>query len=262
MEFKTIKIFINSHLATIVLNRPEVHNALNEEMIVELTQALELLRNHTFRILILKGEGKSFCSGADIQYMKHLGEQSYLKNVEEAKKLADLLYALYFFPKPTISIGKGNIMGGGIGLVACCDFSFCTRETFFSFSEARLGILPAVISPYIIRRIGLSKTKELFLSAKKFQSIEAQKIGLITKSVKQERIDLEVNHLVSEILKNAPNALKNIKLLLEENLKNSDLLYLKDYTSHLLAQIRSSEEAKEGFLAFLEKRKPNWYKDI
>lgn len=262
MDFKTIKMYRESNIVTILLNRPEIHNALNQQMISELSQVLNMLKQEHFRVLLFKGEGKSFCSGADIEYMKQLAEQNYQENVEDAKRLADLLYTLYFFPKPTIAIGKGNIFGGGIGLLACCDFSFCTKETVFSFSEARLGILPAVISPFVVRRIGISKTKELFLSAKRFNAIEAQRMGLITKLVLEKQLDVEVRNLISEILKNGPNALQNIKYLLEENIRNFDLLKLKDYTSRVLAEVRTSEEAKEGLLAFLEKRKPSWCKEI
>lgn len=260
MNYKTIKIEKNLNFVNLILNRPEVHNALNEELISEFLNALEKLKEEDFRVLILRGEGKSFCSGGDISYLKKVSDMDYQTNLEEAKKLADLMYSLYFFPKPTIAIGQGNIFGGGIGLISCCDFSFCDQSSVFSFSEVKLGIIPAVISPYVIRKIGISKSKELFLSGRRFFSNEAEKIGLITKSVEKEKIEEEVNNLISELLKNSPNAMKNIKILVEENIY-SDLKLLKIKTSEFFAKIRSEQDAKEGFKAFLEKRKPNWYRE-
>lgn len=260
MNYKTIKIEKKINIVELILNRPKVHNALNDELISEFLDALVKLKEEDFRVLILRGEGKSFCSGGDINYLKKTSEMDYQSNLEEAKKLADLMYSLYLFPKPTIAIGQGNIFGGGIGLIACCDFSFCDQNSVFSFSEVKLGIIPSVISPYVIRKIGMSKAKELFLSGRRFFSKEAEEIGLITKSVQKEKIEEEVNNLISELLKNSPNAMKYIKILIEENI-HSDLELLKMKTSEFFAKIRSEQEAKEGFKAFLEKRKPNWYRE-
>ncbi len=257
MKFNHIELQQEKNIITIVLNRPEVHNALNESMIKELNVAIEELWNKDFRILILKGNGKSFCAGADLNYMKNIAQYNFEENVEDAKNLANLLYKIYNFPKPTIAIGHGNIIGGGIGLISCCDFSFCENTTLFVFSEVKLGLIPAVISPYIIRKIGIQKTRELFLTGEKFNAEFAEKIGLITRSVKKEEMDSIIYRYLELLISNAPSALKEIKELIEINL-NHNLEELKNITSEIIAKIRSSKEAQEGMASFLEKRKPKW----
>lgn len=260
MEFHTIFINKQNEVCTITLNRPDVHNALNELMIEELNFALTSLKNQDFKILLLKGNGKSFCSGADLNYMKNMKKFTLEENQKDAFKLAQLMYNLYKFPKITIAIGHGSIMGGGIGLIACCDFSICESDTKFAFSEIRLGLIPAVISPYIIRKMGIAKTKELFLSGSTFTSWEAEKWGLITKSVSREEISSSLNQMISKLLECAPNAIKEIKELIEINLLyNLEDLQIK--TSEIIANIRISPEAQEGIQAFFEKRKPYWYKE-
>ncbi|GIX40300.1 MAG: methylglutaconyl-CoA hydratase [Leptospiraceae bacterium] len=243
---------------TIILNRPNVHNALNEEMILELNTILEELKKEDFKILIIRGEGKSFCSGADLNYMKKMKHYTLEENKNDALQLAELMYNIYTFPKPTISIGHGSIMGGGIGLIACTDFSLCEKESKFAFSEVLLGLIPAVISPYIIRKMGFSKTKELFLTGRIFNSEEAEKWGLITKSLDKMEMDNYLHHLIKQLLKSSPNAIKEIKHLMEINLKY-DLENLKHITSEIIAKLRITEEAQEGISAFFEKRKPQWY---
>lgn len=261
MNYKTIKLKKDDLIFTITLNKPQVHNALDEMMITELNEVLDFLYNEDFRILILEGEGKSFCSGADLNYMKKMKNFSFEENKTDALNLANLFYKLYFFPKPTIAIGKGFIMGGGIGLIACCDFSICEKNTKFSFSEIRLGLIPSIISPYILRKLGFSRTKELFLTGKIFSSEEAENWGLITKSCEEENITTYKNLLINQLLQCPPQAYLEIKKLLEINLIY-DLGKLKDITSKIIAEIRIKEEAQEGINAFFEKRKPNWYKEI
>ncbi len=260
MDFETILLNKEKEIYTITLNRPDVHNAINELMIEELNSVLTSLKNEDFRILILKGNGKSFCSGADLNYMKNMKNFTHEENQKDAFNLAQLMYNLYKFPKITIAIGHGSIMGGGIGLIACCDFSICESNTKFAFSEIRLGLIPAVISPYILRKIGISKTKELFLTGSIFSSNEAEKWGLITKSVSKEEILSSLNQMISKLLECAPNAIKEIKELIEINLThNLDELRIK--TPEIIANIRISSEAQEGIQAFFEKRKPYWYKE-
>jgi methylglutaconyl-CoA hydratase len=260
MEFQTILINKHDDVCTITLNRPDVHNALNELMIEELNLALTSLKNEDFRILLLKGNGKSFCSGADLNYMKNMKNFTLEENQKDAFNLAQLMYNLYKFPKITIAIGHGAIMGGGIGLIACCDFSICESETRFSFSEIRLGLIPAVISPYIIRKIGISKAKELFLTGSIFSSYEAEKWGLITKSISQQEIQKFSKEMIQQLLSCPPNTIKEIKELIEINL-TYNLEELKIKTSEIIANIRISKEAQEGIQAFFEKRKPYWYKE-
>ncbi len=257
MNNKTIEIKKESYVYTISLNRPEVHNALNEEMILEFLQILKEIKEEPFRLLIINGKGKSFCSGADLNYMKNMKNYSFEENKNDANNLANLMYELYHFPKTTLCIGHGAIMGGGIGILACCDFSFCDESTIFSFSEVNLGLIPAVISPYIIRKIGISRTKELFLLGNRFDSSFAEQIGLITKFIKKEEQEEYLKNFVETLLKKPPNAIKEIKTLMELNLKYN-LEELKLMTSELIAKIRISEEAQEGISAFLEKRKPKW----
>lgn len=257
MDYKTLELQKESTVYTIIFNRPEVHNALNEEMILEMLLLLRNIQKESFRILILKGKGKSFCSGADLNYMKKMKQYSLDENKKDALNLANLMYELYHFPKITICIGHGAIFGGGIGILACCDFSFCEESTQFSFSEVKLGLIPAVISPYIIRKIGFSKAKELFLSGSIFDSSYAEKIGLISKSLKKEEMDEYLKTFLKEMLKKPPQAIKEIKSLIELNTKH-DLERLKEITSEYIANIRVSEEAQEGISAFLEKRTPKW----
>ncbi len=252
-----IELKQESHVYTIILNRPDVHNALSDKMIQEFLLVLKKIKEDPFRLLVIKGNGKSFCSGADLNYMKNMKDFSFEENKNDANILADLMYELYHFPKSTLCIGHGAIMGGGIGILACCDFSICDESAKFSFSEVHLGLIPAVISPYIIRKIGISKTKELFLSGIKFDSSYAEQIGLITKFIKKDEQDVYLKNFIKEMIQKPPEAIKAIKQLIELNLK-FDLEELKLITSELIAKIRISEEAQEGISAFLEKRKPKW----
>ena len=246
-------------IATIMLDRPEVHNAFNAGMIAELTYVMNQFSDdeHT-DVLILRGNGKSFSSGADLNYMK---EQSYMtekENQEDALKLAGLFHSVYACRKVVISLVHGHVAGGANGLVAASDFAIASDSAIFRFSEVRLGLVPASISPYVIERVGLAKAKEMMLSGKAYSAEEALKSGLINQSCRAEFLDEVLDLTTREILKGSPSALRNTKQMINSMRSMMTSNDWTTYTSRILAGARSSDEGREGISAFLEKRRPFW----
>lgn len=258
-NYKTIILETESGIATIKLNRPDIRNAFNEVMISELTDAFQVAgKMDDIRVIILKGEGKSFCAGADLNWMRDVSNYSYEQNYAESYRLSECFYAIYSSPKPTIAIVHGAAIGGANGLLAACDISVCHSDTVFSLSEVKIGIVPACISPYVIKRVGEYPARELMLTGRRISGDEAEYFRLVNKSLPEDQIEEYVNQLVSMLFSSGPAAISHCKNLINKVVNHIDLDEALSYTAKMIAEIRSSAEGQEGMAAFLEKRKPKW----
>ena len=243
----------------IVMNRPEVQNAFNSKQIVLLTEALEnAASNPEVKVVVLCGEGKNFCAGGDINYMKQMGQNSFQENKEDALQLAHLMHTLNELPKPTIARVNGAAYGGGVGLLCCCDMAFGTEDTKICLSEVKIGMVPATIAPYVMNAIGLRNAHRLMLTAEVMQGQEAVNCNFLNDIFPTSEFSKKVDALALKITTNAPNALeitKSILLNLAHQPVDEGVI---DYTADVIASVRESEEGKEGLTSFIEKRKPNW----
>ena len=243
----------------IVMNSPEVQNAFNSKQIVLLTEALEnAASNPEVKVVVLCGEGKNFCAGGDINYMKQMGQNSFQENKEDALQLAHLMHTLNELPKPTIARVNGAAYGGGVGLLCCCDMAFGTEDTKICLSEVKIGMVPATIAPYVMNAIGLRNAHRLMLTAEVMQGQEAVNCNFLNAIFPTSEFSKKVDALALKITTNAPNALevtKSILLNLAHQPVDEGVI---DYTADVIASVRESEEGKEGLTSFIEKRKPNW----
>ncbi|NQU35459.1 MAG: enoyl-CoA hydratase/isomerase family protein [Bacteroidetes bacterium] len=256
-KLNTISVDQN-RVTKIALNRPEVHNAMNAEMIAELTAIFNSIKNEEeIRCVVLVGNGKSFCAGADLNYMKGIAEFGFEENVKDGKRLAGLFKSIYDCPVPTIAVVHGAAYGGANGLIAACDIVIAEENTTFAFSEVKLGIAPATIAPFVIRRIGEFGAKELMLTGKRFKASEAQKWNLVNHVYNKEKNDNPLDAILKQFESSAPGAVKETKILIHTILGKSINEGI-DTTSELIAKLRASSEGQEGMTAFLEKRKPTW----
>lgn len=257
-EFQTILVSQDGPVVRITLNRPQVHNAFNEAMVQELRQAFEAVcREQELRVVILTGQGKSFCAGADLNWMRKVKDYSFEDNLKESRSLAELMYAIYALPLPTIARVNGAAIGGGAGLLAACDLVIAAQTAKFSLSEVKLGLVPAVISPYVIRRVGESACREFFLTGERLTAEKALQFGLINKVVPLEELNQAVDGQVAQLLTSGPKALSTCKEILRK-VPRMSFAEAKAYTAEIIASLRISEEGQEGMSAFLEKRKPPW----
>jgi len=245
-------------VARLWLNRPEVHNALSPELCAALDQALhELGHDDAVRVIVLGGRGPSFCAGADLAAMKASAAASFDFNLAEAQKLGGMFAALADCPKPLVARIHGSVFGGGVGLACACDVSVASEDARFGLTEVRLGILPALISPYVIRRLGDARARELMLTGERFDARTALEYRMIQRLVPAGELDAAVEERVSELLKGAPHAQARIKMLLELWADST----WEEYRAALpraLAEVRSGDEARDGLASFFEKRKPGW----
>jgi methylglutaconyl-CoA hydratase len=245
-------------VARIWFNRPEAHNALSPALGAELVSNLHALAHDDgVRVAVLGGHGPSFCAGADIATMKASANATFEENLAEAERLGGIFAALADFPKPVIGRVHGNVLGGGVGFVCACDIVIASNDATFGLTEVRLGILPALISPYVIRRLGDRNARELMLTGERFKADVAARVGLVHHVVPASELDVRVDERVGELLKAAPQAQRRVKMLLE---LWGDTTW-EEYRSALprtLAEVRAGEEAKDGLAAFFEKRKPRW----
>ena len=256
----TITINKSQNVVWVNLNRPEVHNAMNAEMITELTEVFKSFsKDAESRVVVLTGNGKSFCAGADLNYMKGIAEFGFEENVEDGKRLAGLFKAIYDCPIPTIALIHGSAFGGANGLIAACDIAIAEEDTTFAFSEVKLGIAPATISPFVIKRIGEFGAKELMITGKRFKAAEAQKWNLINHVYKNGVTENPLSKLLKEFESSAPGAVKETKVLINTVL-GKNIEEGIDFTSNLIAKLRESEEGQEGMASFLGKRKAKWVK--
>ena len=259
-EYQTITTEIDDQgVAIVTLNRGAIHNAFNSLMIQELSHTFTNLgTKDSVRVIILTGDGRSFSAGADINYMKASQAFSYEENHRDASQLENLFYIIYSTPKPVVGRINGSAIGGGIGLVAACDIAIAIERAKFAFSEVNLGILPAVISPYVIQKIGFSHARRYFLTGERFTAQRALEIGLVQEVATEESLlDQKLEEIVTSLLMSSPAAIKEGKRLLEKNW-TKEFESLRKYCIDLITKIRTSEEGKKGLMAFLEKRKARW----
>ena len=257
--YTTIKLVTGHRIATVQLNRPDIRNAFNEVMIAELTDAFrEVGKMDDIRVIILKGEGKSFCAGADLNWMRDVSKYSFEQNYAESYRLSECFYAIYSSPKPTIAVVHGAAIGGANGLLAACDIAVCDNETVFSLSEVKIGIVPACISPYVIKRVGEYGARELMLTGRRITGQEAEKYNLVNKSLTADKVDAYIDQMVQMLLTSGPAAITHCKNLIDKVVNHIDLNEALTYTAQMIAEIRASAEGQEGMAAFLEKRPPNW----
>jgi methylglutaconyl-CoA hydratase len=249
-------------VAHLTLNRPEVHNAFDDRVIDYLINALnELDANPDVRVLVLGSNGKNFSAGADLNWMRSMAQKNLEENLEDAAKLAELMRRLDTFSKPTLALVQGAAFGGALGLIACCDIAIATQKSSFCLSEVKIGLIPAAISPYVMRAIGEKASRRYFLSAERFFAEQAHHLGLIDILV-EDNDDLVTasETQIAMLLNNSPAALSAAKSLIAAvSQKPIDAAVIAD-TSARIAQIRVSEEGQEGLTSFLNKRKPNWIK--
>ena len=256
---QAIRINTQGHVATVVLNRPEVRNAFNDEVIAELTQAFAALgQEPKVRAIVLMAEGPAFCAGADLNWMRRMADYSREENLADAEKLAFMLRTLYECPKPTIARVQGDVYAGGLGLVAACDMAVAVESAQFCVSEVKLGLIPATISPYVIRAIGARAAHRYFLTAERFGAAEAHRLGLVHAAVPADQLDTQVAELVGALTTNSPNAVRECKALVQHVAGRDITRLLIDHTVEGIADIRASDEGKEGVQSFLQKRKPGW----
>ena len=260
-SYQNIEFEFENNIGTVLLNRPEKHNAMNAEMIAEIIDCFFEINNMSeVRIVLLRGRGKSFCAGADLNYMKGIAEFGYDENYHDSLQLAKCFNVIYTCQKPTIAIVQGAAIGGANGLLAACDFVYCTDETKFAFSEVKLGIVPATISPYVVKRIGEYGARDLMLTGRRFLGKEAEYYRLVNKSLPAEELEDQINSTIKVLMSSGPDAIAACKLLLYNISNKINFVNSIDYTANLIAELRASKEGQEGMAAFLEKRKPNWVK--
>ncbi len=258
MNYTTLQIKKQQESTTITLNRPDVHNAMNEDLMKELTHCFKTLSSdEKTRIIILTGNGKSFSAGADLNWMKSMVNYTQEENIQDSNLLLDLYESIYMSPKPVIGKINGHGFGGGIGLIAVCDITIGIPNCKFAFSEVNLGIIPSVISSYVALRLNAATMRRLFITGERFDSAYAHTIGLLDYVVEPDVIDTTVQEYVAQLKTSGPQAIHEIKKLLQK-IRELNLQEYKKYTVETIARLRVSEEGQEGINAFLEKRKNTW----
>lgn len=258
MKYDTINIQKAKNITTVYLNRHDVHNAMNEKLMKELISCFkELYIDDDTRIIILTGNGKSFCAGADLHWMKSMAKYSKEENINDSSLLLDLYETIYNCPKPVIGRINGSSFGGGIGLIAVCDIVIAVPDCKFAFSEVKLGIIPAVISTYVVRRIGISNMRRLFITGERFDSNYAKEIGLIDHVVPEAELNDIIKQYTELLCFSGPKAITEVKKLIN-TYEKFDLEKYKEFAVKKIAELRISDEGQEGINAFLEKRKTKW----
>lgn len=252
----------NRDVVTVTLNNPARRNAFDDGMIATLRHHfLEVALDASVRALVLRGAGEHFSGGGDLNWMRRMVDYDFARNVEDARALAGMLQALYRLPCPTIAEVRGAAFGGAVGLVSCCDMAVAASDAVFALSEVKIGLIPATISPYVIRAIGERACSQLFLTGERFDAERALRLGLVGQTCAPENLETERERLVSEVLGGSPEAIRSAKRLLR-NVANQDLDHsLIEDTCQAIAEIRVSGEGQAGLTAFLEKRRPPWQQD-
>jgi methylglutaconyl-CoA hydratase len=255
---KTLVVGFKSGILNVQLNKPEMHNAFDPVMIEELTQIFskEAKKSKT-RAVVISGAGKSFCAGADLAWMKSMAKYDRQQNIDDSKRLFEMFFEIATCPVPVIGKVHGSVFGGGIGLVAACDVVAAVKETKFCFSEVKLGLVPAVISPFVLRKTIPGISRPFMMTAQFFDEEKAQAMGLVQFSGNQEEVDDYVESQVEFYLGNGPEAVRETKQLLND-IENREWSKIKSQTCRVIAERRVSPEGQEGLTAFFEKRKPNW----
>jgi methylglutaconyl-CoA hydratase len=257
--YKLIEVKIDSGVGSLVLNRPEIHNAFNDKMILEIITAFKVFsKDDSIRVVTITGKGKSFCAGADLNWMKGMVSYSFEENLKDSENLWQMFELINNFAKPVLGKINGHALGGGVGLLSVCDFALASSKAKIGFTEVKLGIIPAVISPFVIDKIGRSFARAWFLSGDLFDANYGNHIGLVHKVCSPEELDQSFDELVGKFLLAGPNAAIEAKKLIKEVSISKDL---KRYTCGAISKMRISEEGQEGMTALLDKKKASWIKD-
>jgi methylglutaconyl-CoA hydratase len=247
------------HVAEVWLNRPEVRNAFNESVIAELTAAFATLgADPDLRAIVLGGHGKAFCAGADLSWMRAMADYTWAQNEADANGLAQMLWTVWSCPVPVVGRVHGDCYAGGVGLAAVCDVLLAAEGVHFCLSEARLGLLPATIAPYVLRAMGEQAARRYFITAERFSASQAQAFGLVHEVVAAEALDARVDEVVAALVANGPAAVKACKQLVKDVAGLPITAALRADTARRIADIRASQEGREGVQAFLQKRDPAW----
>ncbi len=262
-DFTTVQLERDPRgFATLWLDRPEKNNAFNAEMIRELVLAIDQVQaDKDLRFLLLRGRGKHFCAGADLAWMQQSAQLDFNANLADARELAELMYSLYHLKLPTLAVVQGAAFGGAVGLVACCDMAIGAQDAVFSLSEVRIGLAPAVISPFVVKAIGERATRRYAITGERFSGERARDLGLLSDTYPAAELDDSLCGWIGTLLLNSPQAMRASKDLLREASSASVSPALRRYTENAIARIRVSPEGQEGLNAFLEKRKPAWLRD-
>ncbi len=255
----TLIIQVQDKIGRITLNRPDVRNAFNDSVIAEVTAAFaDLGQRDEVRCIVLAAEGTAFCAGADLNWMRRMADYTHDENLADAAKLAGMLRTIYECPKPTVARIQGDVYAGGMGLVAACDMAVSVDAAHYCLSEVKLGLIPATISPYVIRAMGARAAHRYFLTAERFSAAEAHRIGLVHEVVSAADLDAKVQEITQHLCNAGPEAMKTCKKLVQDIADREISQPLIDQTVAGIAAIRASAEGKEGLQSFLHKRKPNW----
>jgi methylglutaconyl-CoA hydratase len=259
MDYQTLTVTITDRIGQVTLDRPDLRNAFNEQSIAELALAFdELGRNELVRAIVLAANGPAFCAGADLNWMKKMAGYSDSENRADAMRLADMLRTIYTCPKPVVAKVQGDCYAGGMGLVAACDVVVAVDTANFCLSEVKLGLIPATISPYVIKAMGEQAARRYFLTAERFDAKEAHRIGFVHEIVPAADLDTKVAGIVQALANNSPNAVREAKTLVREIAGAPVTEALLEDTASRIAGIRASLEGREGVASFLEKRRPSW----
>ncbi len=249
----------SAHVARVWLNRPDVRNAFNDEVIAALTRTFEdLSKDKDLRVVVLGAHGKAFCAGADLNWMKAMAGYSWEENRADAQRLADMLWTLDQCPVPVVGRVQGDCYAGGMGLAAICDVLVAVEGATFCLSEARLGLLPATISPYVVRAMGAQAARRYMVTAERFSAVQAHALGMVHELVTPDTLDAKVNDIVATLVANGPAAARACKALVRDVAGQPITAELRGETARRIADIRASDEGREGLASFLNKRAPNW----
>ena len=255
----TLDIQIDGRVAKVFLNRPEVRNAFNDGVITELAETFTRLgQDPGVRVIVLGGHGKAFCAGAELNWMKSMAGYGWEDNRADATRLAEMLWAIYSCPLPVVGRLHGDCYAGGMGLAACCDVLVAAEGMHFCLSEARLGLLPATISPYVMRAMGEQAARRYFITAERFSAAQAREMGFVHELVAPDALDAKVDEIVALLVANGPAAVKACKRLVQDFAGREITPDLRAETARRIADIRASDEGREGVQAFLNKREPAW----
>ena len=259
-DYQNIELETDSRgIATLWLNRPEKNNAFNSATISELILALDVVAaDPSVRLLVLRGRGKHFCAGGDLSWMQEAATLDFNGNLADARNLAELLYNLYQLKKPTLAVVQGAAFGGAVGLVSCCDMAIGADTALFSLSEVRIGLMPATISPFVVKAMGERAARRYSMTAERFDGRKAAELGLLSEAYPAEELEAQLDSWVSNLLLNSPQAMVACKALYNEVAAGELTPGLRRSTESAIARIRVSAEGQEGLHAFLEKRKPSW----
>lgn len=259
MSTSTLDVTLDGHVARVFLNRPDVRNAFNDGVIIELAQTFATLAaDASLRCIVLGGHGKAFCAGADLAWMRSMADYDWDQNRADAGKLAEMLWAIYSCPVPIVGRIHGDCYAGGVGLASVCDVLVAADVATFCLSEARLGLLPATISPYVIRAMGEQAARRYFVTAERFSAAQAHAMGFVHELCTAETLDAKVDEIVAALIANGPMAARACKRLVQDVAGRPIDAELRADTARRIADIRASAEGREGVQSFLNKRKPAW----